>query len=70
MDHLTARMNALIAGMTSAFALFPSHALDQFAKRESTESRMYANFARVGQRLDAAMSKVKDEQEAPRSSIR
>lgn len=67
MDRYSASLQAFLAGIGSAFALFPSGQLDQFAKRDSVESRIYGNFARVGQRLDSAMNKVKDEQESGKS---
>lgn len=62
MDKHIARLNAMLAGAGSAFALLPTGALEQYTHRESTESRIYNNFARVGERLDAAMNKVADEQ--------
>lgn len=62
MDRHLAKLNALLAGFGSAFALFPTGALDHYLKRESVESRVYGNFARVGAHLDSAMQKVRDEQ--------
>lgn len=63
MDKHIARLNAVLAGFGSAFALMPSGALDQYLQRESVESRIHANFLRVGLRMDAAMKRGKDEQE-------
>ena len=63
MDKHIARLNALLAGVGSAFALLPSNALERYMERESTSERIYANFQRVGCHLDAAMRQRKDEQE-------
>ena len=63
MDRYVTTLNAFLAGIGGAFALFPSGQLDRYMERESVESRMYNNFARVGERLDSATSRVRDEQE-------
>lgn len=62
MDKHIARLNALLAGVGSAFALPHSNALERYMERESTSERIYANFQRVGFHLNAAMGQVKDEQ--------
>ncbi len=63
MNKLITSLNAVLAGFGGAFALFPTGQVEQFTKREPVEARMYANFARAGARMDAAMAKVKDEHE-------
>lgn len=70
MDRYSASLQAFLAGVGSAFALFPTGQLDQFMKRDSVESRIHANFSRVGKQLDAAMTKAKDEQEGSRKNPR
>ena len=65
MDKTFSRFNAIMAGVGSAFALFPTGALDQYLRRESVESRVHSNFAIVGKQLDAAMKKAEDEQKEP-----
>lgn len=62
MDRYVTTLNAFLAGIGGAFALFPSGQLDRYMERESVESRMYNNFARVGERLDNAANRVRDEQ--------
>lgn len=64
MNKIVTTINAVLAGFGGAFAIFPTGQIEQFAKREPIEARMHANFARVGQRMDAAMNKVRDEQQA------
>lgn len=61
MNKMITSLNAVLAGFGSAFALFPTGQIEQHIKREPVEARMYANFARVGVRMDAAMNKVRDE---------
>lgn len=63
MDRYVTTLNAFLAGIGGAFALFPSGQLDRYLERDSVESRVYSNFVRVGARLDSATSKVRDEQE-------
>lgn len=60
-------MNAFLAGIGGAFALFPAGQLDAYTVRKSVSDRVYANFARVGQLLDASMHKAKDEQKDRRT---
>lgn len=66
MNKMITSLNAVLAGFGSAFALFPTGQIEQYIKREPIEARMYANFARAGLRMDVALKKVKDEQEARR----
>jgi len=49
-------LNAFLTGWWSAFGFHQDAELARFLnKRPSVEERMYANFARAGQHLDAAM---------------
>lgn len=64
MNKMITTLNAVMAGFGSAFALFPTGQIEQFMKREPVESRMHANFVRAGMRLDTAIKRFKDEQEA------
>lgn len=57
------KAEAFLVGMGSAFALFPTHQLEQFSARESIASRINGNFRRTGDHLRSAMGAVRDEQE-------
>ncbi|HHW4685563.1 MAG TPA: hypothetical protein ACQGQG_09790 [Xylella sp.] len=61
--RLINKWDVLLGGFGQVFSLFPTDTLDRYLVRESTYSRIYGNFARVGACLDSAMQKVMDEQE-------
>jgi hypothetical protein len=63
-DARTRNLTALLAGMTGAFALFPTAQLGAYANRTPVQTRVYANFARVGQLLRTSMRKVGHESQA------
>lgn len=55
-----------MAGVGTAFALFPTANLNAYANRAPIQSRVHNNFVKAGLRLDTAMRHAVDEQKAPR----
>ncbi|WNY20804.1 hypothetical protein [Xylella fastidiosa] len=55
-------MNDFLSGFGQAFSLWPTESLDRYLVQESPESRIYENFARVGEHMESAMQKVMEEQ--------
>lgn len=62
------KIGAFVAGMGSAFALFPTGQLDQFVAQPSIAKRLNSNFSRVGENLRRAQGRIRDEQAAKKAS--
>lgn len=64
MNNPSKKVGALVAGLGSAFALFPTGQLDQFTNQPSIASRLNRNFGRAGDNMRKAMGQITDEQKA------
>ncbi|WP_158601720.1 hypothetical protein [Solilutibacter pythonis] len=62
MNRRTATLDAFLAGLGSAFAMFPTGQMEPFLSRQPVEARIHNNFERVGKLLDEAMSKERNAQ--------
>lgn len=56
------KTSAFLAGIGSAFALFPAGQLEQYMKQPSISTRMASNFNSAGGHLRRACTRFKDEQ--------
>lgn len=56
-------LRAAVAGFGGAFGWSGTGRIQPFIRRQSVDSRIHENFARVGARMEAAMERVKDEKQ-------